>query len=45
MLNRLFWPIDDPAEFVGSPEATLEKFHAVRNEIEAQIQQWLEEGP
>ena len=43
--NRFFWPLDDPATFVDSPETTLEKFRAVRNEIEARIQQWLEEGP
>jgi arsenate reductase (thioredoxin) len=43
MLNRLFWPFDDPAEFVGSPGATLEKFRAVRDDIEAQIDEWLKE--
>ena len=42
-LNRMFWPFDDPAAFVGSPTATLEKFRTVRDEIEARIKQWLPE--
>jgi arsenate reductase len=45
MMNRMFWPFDDPAAFQGSPEATLEKFRAVRDEIEARIKQWLKETP
>jgi arsenate reductase len=43
MLNRMFWPFDDPATFVGSAEATLEKFRTVRDQIESRIQQWLSE--
>ena len=43
ILNRMFWPFDDPATFVGSPTATLEKFRAVRDEIEARIKHWLSE--
>ena len=43
MLNRLFWPFEDPARFVGTPAATLEKFREVRDEIESRIKQWLEE--
>jgi len=43
MLNRLFWPFDDPAAFEGTPEATLEEFRSVRDQIEARIKQWLEE--
>jgi arsenate reductase len=39
----LFWPFDDPAQFVGPREATLEKFRAVRDEIEARIKRWLKE--
>lgn len=42
-LNRMFWPFDDPAEFEGSPEATLEKFRAVRDEIESRINLWIKE--
>lgn len=43
MQERLFWPFDDPATFVGSPEATLEKFRAVRDQIETRLSQWLQE--
>jgi len=45
MLNRLFWPFDDPAAFRGPPAATLEEFRRVRDQIEERIQQWLEETP
>jgi arsenate reductase len=45
MLNRMFWPFDDPAAFVGPEAATLEKFRTVRDEIEAHIKLWLEETP
>jgi arsenate reductase (thioredoxin) len=45
MMNRMFWPFDDPAAFRGNPEATLEKFRTVRDEIEARIKQWLKETP
>ena len=42
-VNRMFWPFDDPAAFVGSTEDTREKFRAVRDQIELRIQQWLKE--
>jgi arsenate reductase len=45
MLNRQFWPLDDPAAFDGSPEATREKSRSVPDQIEARIQQWLAEAP
>jgi len=45
MLNRHLWPFDDPATFVGSPEATKEKFRVVRDEIESRIKLWLKENP
>jgi arsenate reductase len=44
VLNRHFWPFDDPARFVGAPEATLEKFREVRNQIEDQLNTWLKEN-
>jgi arsenate reductase len=44
MMNRHFWPFDDPATFKGSPTATVEKFRTVRDEIEARIKGWLEES-
>ncbi len=40
---RLHWPFDDPAEAEGSPEQRLEVFRRVRDEIAAQIKQWLAE--
>jgi arsenate reductase len=43
MMNRLFWPFDDPAAFAGTPTATLEKFRAVREQIEARIKNWLKD--
>jgi arsenate reductase len=45
MLNRLFWPFDDPVAFEGPPAATLEKFRSVRDQIESRIKQWLQETP
>jgi arsenate reductase len=44
MLNRMFWPFDDPADFEGNPTATVTKFRNVRDEIEARIKDWLEES-
>lgn len=43
MLNRHFWPFDDPASFEGAPEAVLERFRTVRDEIETRITDWLED--
>jgi arsenate reductase (thioredoxin) len=43
MMNRMFWPFDDPAKFEGSRAATLEKFRTVRDQIEIRIKQWLVE--
>jgi arsenate reductase len=39
MMNRMFWPFDDPAG------QSVEEFRRVRDEIEARIQQWLKETP
>jgi arsenate reductase (thioredoxin) len=43
MPDRLFWPFDDPAAFAGSPEATLNEFRRVRDEIKTRILAWLKE--
>ena len=40
--ERLHWPIEDPAAFVGSDEETLAEFRRVRDEIEARVRGWLE---
>jgi arsenate reductase (thioredoxin) len=45
MMNRMFWPFDDPAKFVGSPTETLEEFRRVRDQIETRITEWLKESP
>lgn len=41
MENRLFWPFDDPAGFVGSDEQVLPEFRRVRDEIRAKLIEWL----
>jgi arsenate reductase len=38
MMNRLFWPFDDPAG------QSIEEFRRVRDEIETQIKKWLAES-
>jgi arsenate reductase len=43
VVDRLYWPFDDPAAFEGSEAAKLEKFRAVRDEIGARIKEWLDE--
>lgn len=45
MMSRSFWPLDDPAAFVGSPEATVEKFRDTRDQITLRIKTWLMENP
>ncbi|MBI5568158.1 MAG: arsenate reductase ArsC, partial [Chloroflexi bacterium] len=44
--RRLYWPFEDPAAFVGTPDDTLSKFREVRDLISARLQGWLtnEEG-
>jgi arsenate reductase len=41
MENRLFWPFDDPAGFVGTEEEVLPEFRRVRDEIKAKLVEWL----
>jgi arsenate reductase len=41
MLNREFWPFDDPPAFQGTDEEKLNKFREVRDTIDNKIQQWL----
>jgi arsenate reductase len=41
--QRLHWPFEDPAAFVGSEEETLEKFREIRDQIEQGIKDWLAE--
>ena len=37
------WDFEDPAAFVGSEVETLEKFRAVRDQIDAKVQSWIAE--
>jgi len=39
--QRLHWPFDDPAAFVGSNEEKLHKFREVRDQIDQRIKDWL----
>ena len=43
LVERLFWPFDDPARFRGSPEETLSEFRRIRDEIKGRILEWLKE--
>lgn len=40
--ERLYWPFDDPAGYVGTAQETLAEFRRVRDEIKEQITTWLE---
>jgi arsenate reductase len=42
LIERLFWPFDDPAKFQGTAEETLGEFRRVRDEIQQRIVQWLQ---
>ena len=39
----LYWPFEDPAAFVGTPNEQIEKFREVRDQIEAKLVAWLSE--
>jgi arsenate reductase len=39
--ERIHWPIEDPAAFVGTEEETLDRFRETRDEIAARIRAWL----
>lgn len=43
VVQRLFWPFEDPAAATGSPEDRLAVFRRVRDQIEARVRQWLKE--
>lgn len=40
--QRIFWPVEDPAAFEGSEEATLEKFREARDQLKTHILNWLD---
>ncbi len=39
--ERLHWPTEDPAAFVGSEEETLAEFRRVRDRLKARVRDWL----
>jgi arsenate reductase len=41
--ERLYWPFEDPAAAAGSHEEKLTVFRDVRDQIEAQLLEWLAE--
>lgn len=41
--ERLYWPFEDPAAFVGTDADTLTKFREVRDLISARLHLWLNE--
>ena len=41
--QRVYWPFEDPAAFVGTSDETLAKFREVRDQINARLQTWLKE--
>ena len=43
MMNRLFWPVDDPRQVEGSEEEKLEAFRLAREQIHERVLNWLEE--
>lgn len=42
--RRLHWPFDDPAQATGSEEERLAIFRRVRNEIQDQLRQFVNQG-
>lgn len=41
-LENLSWPLEDPAAFEGSQDATVAKFREIRDQIDKKIREWLE---
>lgn len=41
--HRQHWSFEDPAAFRGTEEQTLAKFRAVRDQIQARIQAWIDQ--
>jgi arsenate reductase len=38
---RLHWPIEDPAEFVGTEKEKLARFRAARDQLDLKVRGWL----
>lgn len=42
-IHKVCWPFADPAAHPGDEEEKLQKFREIRDQIEARVQQWLQE--
>ena len=40
---RLYWPIEDPAEFAGTDNEKLARFRFIRDQIDLKVRGWLGE--
>jgi arsenate reductase len=43
VINALYWPVENPETFVGTPEQTLAKYREVRDELADKIKVWLQD--
>lgn len=43
MLDRQFWPFDDPPALQGTDEEKLNRFREVRDQIDKRIQDWVKQ--
>ena len=43
IVQRLYWPFEDPVAFIGPDEEKLVEFRKVRDQIEQRIKSWLSE--
>jgi arsenate reductase len=41
--QRLYWPFEDPAAYVGTDDEKAAKFREVRDQIDARLRAWLHE--
>jgi len=41
VLDRLFWPFDDPAQLTGDDATVIAGFRRVRDEIDQRLREWL----
>lgn len=41
MLDRIFWPLPDPEQFVGSQDSKIKVFRNLRDQIGSLVREWL----
>lgn len=44
VMNKHYWPFEDPAAVLGTPEEVLAKFREIRDRVGLRIDQWLAES-